>query len=188
MNSVLKLGLDKECYINKPENYDDITHVFPCGAMANSMFNDTIFIYDGELTTDSVIIDQIANPASDNTLAPWILKGDEITWTTDRIQKFDAESLVEDSIKNGTIKNFNVQKPGSWQVSAAELGTKSDLYYRLASNTAGIGIKNEDFITWMRTSPLPTFKKLYRRVELPSERSSFFSQQGDNDIGHNNLM
>ena len=77
--------LDKECYINKPDG--DITHVFPCGAMANSMFNDTIFIYDGEFT-ETNLIEQVANPAShDNDLSPWILKGDEITWTTDRIQK-----------------------------------------------------------------------------------------------------
>ena len=91
-------------------------------------------------------------------------------------QKFDANSLVEQSITNGTF-NFNVQKPISWQVSAAELGTESDLYYRLASGTSGVGIKNEDFITWMRTSPLPTFKKLYRRVALPSEWSKFFRFQ-----------
>ena len=87
-------------------------------------------------------------------------------------QKFDANSLVEQSITNGTF-DFNVQKPISWQVSAAELGTESDLYYRLASGTSGVGIKNEDFVTWMRTSPLPTFKKLYRRVALPSGWSRF---------------
>ena len=81
---------------------------------------------------------------------------------------------------NGTF-DFNVQKPISWQVSAAELGTESDLYYRLASGTSGVGIKNEDFITWMRTSPLPTFKKLYRKVALPSEWSKFFFfQSGPN--------
>ena len=51
------------------------------------MFNDTIFIYDGEFT-ETNLIEQVANPAShDNALSPWILKGDEITWTTDRIQK-----------------------------------------------------------------------------------------------------
>lgn len=155
---------DKECYINKPR--EDIIHVFPCGAMANSMFNDTIFIYDGKFTEDN-LIDQIANPVNNNDLSPWILEGEGITWTTDRIQKFDANSLVEESIKNETF-DFNVQKPLSWQVSADELGTKSDLYYRLASGTSGVGIKNEDFITWMRTSPLPTFKKLYRKVALPS--------------------
>ena len=131
------------------------------------MFNDTIFVYDSVLTGED-LIDRIANPGSDKD--SWTLHGEGITWTTDRIQKFDANSLVEESIENGTF-DFNVQKPLSWQVSAAELGTDADLYYRLASNTAGIGIKNEDFITWMRTSPLPTFKKLYRRVDLPSERS-----------------
>ena len=56
--------------------------------MANSMFNDTIFIYDGEFT-ETNLIDQIANPGSDNELSPWILEGEGITWTTDRIQKVD---------------------------------------------------------------------------------------------------
>ena len=54
-----KLFSDKECYINKPK--EDITHVFPCGAMANSMFNDTIFMYDGEFT-ETNLIEQVANP------------------------------------------------------------------------------------------------------------------------------
>jgi len=54
-----KLLSDKECYINKPK--EDITHVFPCGAMANSMFNDTIFIYDGEFT-ETNLIEQVTNP------------------------------------------------------------------------------------------------------------------------------
>ena len=35
--------------------------MFPCGAMANSMFNDTIFMYDGEFT-ETNLIEQVANP------------------------------------------------------------------------------------------------------------------------------
>lgn len=37
--------------------------------------------------------------------------------------------------------------------------------YELDNDTENNGFINEDFIVWMRTAALPTFRKLYRRIE-----------------------
>jgi len=48
------------------------------------------------------------------------------------------------------------EKPPSWQKNIYELDLK---------NEANNGFENEDLMVWMRTSALPTFRKLYRRVD-----------------------
>ena len=37
--------------------------------------------------------------------------------------------------------------------------------YNLSSDPSNNGYKNEDLIVWMRTAALPTFRKLYRRID-----------------------
>ena len=46
-------------------------------------------------------------------------------------------------------------KPDSWKKNIWELDP---------NNTDNNGFQNEDLIVWMRTAALPTFRKLYRRV------------------------
>jgi len=41
---------------------------------------------------------------SDNELSPWILEGNDITWTTDRIQKVDFNVPTSDRISK-KVKN-----------------------------------------------------------------------------------
>ena len=50
----------------------------------------------------------------------------------------------------------NFQKPPNWKVDVWNLDTTDP------DNT---GYDNEDLIVWMRTAALPTFRKLYRRVD-----------------------
>ena len=45
--------------------------------------------------------------------------------------------------------------PPNWDISVADLG---------GGNISNSGYENEDLIVWMRTAALPTFRKLYRRV------------------------
>jgi len=149
---------DPSCYVNTNQR-EGPKHDFPCGSLANSFFNDSIFIFD-ELRDES-ILDQIVNPKA----MAWEVKGDGIAWKTDIHQKFDSEKLVMNNIDGNTYEEnirSKVQNPPNWQYGIGELGTSADLYYRFQSETSGVGLKNEDFIVWMRTPAYVNFKKLYR--------------------------
>lgn len=73
-----------------------------------------------------------------------------IAWESDKKIKFSNPSgnLTE------AFKNFI--KPKAWKLNVWQLDP---------NNTDNNGFLNEDFIVWMRTAALPTFRKLYRRVD-----------------------
>ncbi|XP_018495614.1 cell cycle control protein 50A [Galendromus occidentalis] len=96
--------------------------IAPCGAIANSLFNDTILL---EMLT-----------AENKWRNVDILK-DEISWPSDRNVKFRNATSYE-----GTAK------PPYWETTIKEMG----------------GFTNEALIVWMRTAALPTFRKLYGRI------------------------
>lgn len=50
-------------------------------------------------------------------------------------------------------------RPPNWQITAWQLDP---------NNTDNNGYQNEDFIVWMRTAAMPTFRKLYRKLNSPS--------------------
>ncbi|XP_065586997.1 cell cycle control protein 50A isoform X2 [Cyrtonyx montezumae] len=126
----------KEC---EPYRTNEDKPIAPCGAIANSMFNDTLELYHIENDTRTAI-----------TL---IKKG--IAWWTDKNVKFrnptgDGNNLT--ALFQGTTKPVNWPKP----------------VYMLDSEPDNNGFINEDFIVWMRTAALPTFRKLYRLIERKS--------------------
>jgi len=106
----------------------------PCGAIANSLFNDVITLKFGDKNV------------------PLIRRG--IAWESDRQYKFrnpevpDGETL-EDVLKNKTIK------PKDWIKNLWELDTEDE---------ENNGLLNEDLIVWMRTAAFPNFRKLYRKI------------------------
>lgn len=51
-------------------------------------------------------------------------------------------------------------KPQNWRKNIWELDP---------SNPENNGLQNEDLIVWMRTAALPTFRKLYRRLNRTAE-------------------
>jgi hypothetical protein len=53
----------------------------------------------------------------------------------------------------------NYVHPPNWQKNVTELDLE---------DPENNGYDNEDLIVWMRTAALPTFRKLYRKVELNS--------------------
>ncbi|XP_040836516.1 cell cycle control protein 50C-like isoform X2 [Ochotona curzoniae] len=114
---------------------NDGTPFAPCGAIANSMFNDTItLIYE----LNSAIQIQV----------PMLKSG--ITWWTDKYVKFGnpANANLSDHFAGTT-------KPPYWSKPIYELDPE---------DPENNGFLNEDFIVWMRTAAFPTFKKLYRRL------------------------
>ena len=97
------------------------------------MFNDTIFIYDEFPTDENEILTRIADPRT----KAWDMTGEGIAWKTDVHQKFDADSIVENSTEDGTFDEkigSEVQNPPSWQYGIDKLGTREDLFYRSESS------------------------------------------------------
>ncbi|XP_019393194.1 PREDICTED: cell cycle control protein 50A [Crocodylus porosus] len=127
------LNPSKEC---EPYRTSENKPIAPCGAIANSMFNDTLVLY------------RIDN----ETRIPIHLNKKGIAWWTDKNVKFrnpsgDANNLT--ALFQKTTKPVNWPKP----------------VYMLDSDPDNNGFINEDFIVWMRTAALPTFRKLYRLIE-----------------------
>jgi len=144
--------------------------IAPCGAIANSLFNDTFFLYDNEQAADDddAFFALVRNPTQNNIA----MSGENIAWQTDKKQKFDPDSKTS----NSTLFN-NILKPINWRTNAPDLGTNNDvLYYRTLSGSSGVGFKNEDFIVWMRTAAFPTFRKLYRKVQDSDNDGTYVSQ------------
>ncbi|XP_015265022.1 PREDICTED: cell cycle control protein 50A [Gekko japonicus] len=115
---------------------EDNKPIAPCGAIANSMFNDTLTLYH---------IDQ-----NGSVLIPLNKKG--IAWWTDKYVKF-RNPVGDDN--NLTVLFRGTAKPVNWPKPV----------YMLDSDPDNNGFINEDFIVWMRTAALPTFRKLYRLIE-----------------------
>ncbi|KAM7347748.1 cell cycle control protein 50A isoform 2-T2 [Cochliomyia hominivorax] len=119
-----------------PFAYDDTETgvqmpIAPCGAIANSLFNDTLTISFG------------------TTTVPLLNTG--IAWPSDKKIKFRNPEGNLKSILEG-----HYAKPKFWSKQLWELDPK---------NEDNNGFQNEDLIVWMRTAALPSFRKLYRRID-----------------------
>ncbi|CAI9603408.1 unnamed protein product [Staurois parvus] len=111
--------------------------IAPCGAIANSMFNDSITLYYFN---------------SSGTYEEVPLNGKGIAWWTDYNIKFRNPV---DGNQNLSYIFQGTAPPINWSKSV----------YNLSNDTYNNGFINEDFIVWMRTAALPTFRKLYRRID-----------------------
>ncbi|XP_027509165.1 cell cycle control protein 50C-like [Corapipo altera] len=114
--------------------YKNGTPMAPCGAIANSMFNDTI--------------DLFYNRNSSMIQVPLLKTGN--SWWTDKNVKFrNPESYNLSSAFAGTARPPYWQKP---------------VYLLDEGDERNTGYVNDDFIIWMRVSAFATFRNLYRRV------------------------
>ncbi|XP_010840248.1 PREDICTED: cell cycle control protein 50C [Bison bison bison] len=109
--------------------------IAPCGAIANSMFNDTIVLWYNFNSSTHIRVPMVRT---------------ETAWWTDKYVKFQNPAFQNlSSAFAGTAKPPNWPKP----------------VYELDENDPGNnGFINDDFIVWMRTAAFPNFKKLYRRL------------------------
>lgn len=111
--------------------------IVPCGAIANSLFNDTL-ILRSDLVASRVI--------------PVLNTG--IAWPSDKEIKFrNPRGDLQEALKG-------FARPIAWTRELWELDT---------TNPGNNGLQNEDLIVWMRTAALPSFRKLYRRVDFSKE-------------------
>lgn len=86
------------------------------------------------------------------------LENTGIAWPSDKEIKFRNPP---GDLK--TILSEKFDRPLAWTRELWELDTK---------NPDNNGLQNEDLIVWMRTAALPSFRKLYRRLNL-HENSRF---------------
>lgn len=92
-----------------------------------------------------------------------------IAWPSDRLRKFRNPDAPE-----GLKKAFaGFAKPKAW---------KKHIYELDPNNESNNGFQNEDLIVWMRTAALPTFRKLYRRIDHSSSDFSKGLKQGDYEL------
>lgn len=110
--------------------------IAPCGAIANSLFNDSLSI-----TWDDM------EGAEKDKFVPLLRTG--IAWPSDKSIKFHNPDNLKQALKDYV-------KPIAWTKDLTQLDTEDE------SNN---GFQNEDLIVWMRTAALPNFRKLYRLID-----------------------
>ncbi|XP_018584730.1 transmembrane protein 30C isoform X1 [Scleropages formosus] len=118
----------------EPFAYNNGTPIAPCGAIANSMFNDSFTL-------------KYLPPTGGVVIVPFYRTG--IAWYTDKNVKFrnpQIENELLPQVFQGTAQPFYWQKP---------------VYELDPSDPNNNGFINEDFIVWMREAAFPSFKKLY---------------------------
>ncbi|KAG9493732.1 cell cycle control protein 50A [Eleutherodactylus coqui] len=124
----------KEC---DPYRVNQGKPIAPCGAIANSMFNDTLSLY--QIKEGSRVSIKLTK------------KG--IAWWTDKNVKFRNPSGNSSDL---AVVFKDTEKPINW---------KNPVYDLDKDDPENNGFINEDFIVWMRTAALPTFRKLYGLIE-----------------------
>ncbi|KAK3867454.1 hypothetical protein Pcinc_027088 [Petrolisthes cinctipes] len=122
----------------------------PCGAIANSMFNDTLLLYE----------------INDGSTHKVPLVNTEIAWPSDRKIKFKNPP----GALNETGAFANTVHPPFWTRNVWELDP---------NNPDNSGYQNEDLMVWMRSAAFPTFRKLYRRVDHTVQGFKFGLPMGE---------
>lgn len=126
----------------------------PCGLIAWSMFNDTFNLYSADAGTDCSVDPTVpgckpiclSGLMSSNTVASECNKSG-IAWKSDRDRKFKKPQENYVQSKYGDLEYYKGEEKGTSEGHIIPIQT------------------DEDFMVWMRTASLPTFRKLYRRFE-----------------------
>eukprot|EP00794_Sanderia_malayensis_P016780 gene16780-18475_t len=149
LHGTLKAKVATDC---KPFNERSFTNtlnktitepIAPCGAIANSMFNDTFKLYS------------MKNSASPQQIQ---MMYKNIAWKSDRTSKFKNPS---GSSLQAAFAGFS--RPPNWQKNV----------WQLDNDTSNNGFVNQDFIVWMRVAAFPTFRKLYRIIKNGLEAGEY---------------
>lgn len=126
-------SLSNDC---KPyRDVNDTIPIAPCGAIANSLFNDTFTI------TRQGVSDAVVN-----------INHTGIAWPTDKGQKFNNPGDPSQTIEQRFVGYI---RPLFWQRAVYDLDQ---------TDPSNNGFENEGLIVWMRTAAFPTFRKPYGRI------------------------
>ena len=131
----------------------------PCGAIANSLFNDTIVLEYCE-----------KKPCPEGgTWKTVKVTGRGIAWESDKQYKF----------KNPGGKNSAADIQAAWEAAGAikPMDWQKEVWQLDPADEENNGLQNEDLIVWMRTAALPNFRKLYRKV-MYGKDGSFSESEG----------
>lgn len=132
--------LNSDVEVCKPYNVRNTSSgekkIAPCGAIANSMFNDVFTLkYNNGLK---------------NITVPWTHEG--LVWEVDRKFKYRNPPVPQGKTLCDVFEN-QTTKPLKWVKKPCQLDP---------NNEDNNGFQNTDFIIWMRTAALPNFRKPYR--------------------------
>lgn len=108
----------------------------PCGLVAKSYFNDEFSNFNLKGS-------------------PITIKEEDIAWATDKEYKFANVDVTKEKLPSAsTTKNI-------WDPEVKDKDNKDAPW----KNVQWIDMTNEHFIVWMRYAGLPTFRKLWGKVE-----------------------
>ena len=126
-------------YKTGKDQFNNTLPIVPCGAVANSLFNDTFALY---YEYNGTLI-----------LVPWTTK--------DLINPMVKKKYINPPSVNGDLCAAfkNTLPPPAWSKRPCELD----------DGDGGIGFENFDFMIWMQTAALPKFRKLYRGLNRTSD-------------------
>lgn len=125
----------------------------PCGLIANSLFNDIIWL------------NGVTDPGSKNNtseFSPNWMKQTGIAWQSDIDTKFvniPREDQKSDNLylwQNPNYRFIIPREEGQEPIPGVTAWTEKAKAW---------GVQDEHFIVWMRTAGLPNFRKLYGRIE-----------------------
>ena len=119
-----------------------LSFLAPCGAIANSLFNDTFFLYDEPADGDELLA-RIRDPSNEQD-APVPMTGKDIAWQTDKVhiinrkqistliqtQKFDPDGHTANS-SFFQYDNKSILKPHNWRTNVWTLGTDEVKFHSL---------------------------------------------------------
>ena len=121
--------------------------IAPCGAIANSLFNDTFVLYRWDVVRKKYTLVKVDKTA--------------IAWATDKSAKFRNPKTQTD-LKTA-FKDFD--HPPNWRKHV----------WQLDANDQNNGFQNEALIVWMRNAALPSFRKLYGRIDHSADDPYHYS-------------
>lgn len=159
---LLKTSCQHRVYLNNSEDTDHEQVINPCGLIAWSFFNDSFALKDE--TGTRVAGADIDKPFKKTT---------GVAWESDVNMKF-KNSKVDSKSKTGDFfENFQYWRNQNCDQYKTEFPYSPNELIMTCRNAdagwcfpgSGFCVEDQHFIVWMRTAGLPTFRKLYDKVE-----------------------